>query len=143
MAGVFENFPYTNFHDLNLDWVLNTLKSALLQIDVSNGVITTLTTKCDGLDNEVKLVNSMITSINTELGKIEKGEYVTLYLNSIVSWIDNNLQQLVSKIVKYVAFYLDDTGHFCADIPETWDFLTFDSVADTDNADYGKLILEW
>lgn len=25
--SVFENFPYTNFHDLNLDWVLNKLKS--------------------------------------------------------------------------------------------------------------------
>ena len=25
--SVFENFPYTNFHNLNLDWVLNKLKS--------------------------------------------------------------------------------------------------------------------
>ena len=25
--AVFENFPYTNFHNLNLDWVLNKLKS--------------------------------------------------------------------------------------------------------------------
>ena len=23
---VFENFPYTNFHDLNLDWILNKVK---------------------------------------------------------------------------------------------------------------------
>jgi hypothetical protein len=25
--GVFEQFPYTNFHELNLDWVLNTIKT--------------------------------------------------------------------------------------------------------------------
>ena len=24
---VFENFPYTNFHDLNLDWILNKVKA--------------------------------------------------------------------------------------------------------------------
>ena len=24
--GVFDNFPYTNFHDLNLDWLLQAFK---------------------------------------------------------------------------------------------------------------------
>ena len=24
---VFENFPYTNFHDLNLDWIINKVKA--------------------------------------------------------------------------------------------------------------------
>ena len=24
---VFENFPYTNFHDLNLDWILSQVKA--------------------------------------------------------------------------------------------------------------------
>lgn len=31
-----ENFPYTNFHDLNLDWVLRELKSLGLRIDEIN-----------------------------------------------------------------------------------------------------------
>lgn len=26
MAGTFEQFPYTNYHDLNLDWIIEALK---------------------------------------------------------------------------------------------------------------------
>ena len=30
--GVFEQFPYTNFHNLNLDWILQTIKATVAQI---------------------------------------------------------------------------------------------------------------
>lgn len=26
MPGTFEQFPYTNYHDLNLDWIIEALK---------------------------------------------------------------------------------------------------------------------
>lgn len=26
MAGLFENFPYTNFHEVNLEWLIKTVK---------------------------------------------------------------------------------------------------------------------
>ncbi len=31
--ALFENFPYTNFHDLNLDWIMQTLRDQQTQID--------------------------------------------------------------------------------------------------------------
>ena len=31
--GFFNNFPYTNFHDLNLDWILKTVKENAQQVD--------------------------------------------------------------------------------------------------------------
>lgn len=31
--GLFEQFPYTNFHELNLDWVLTTVKSLSEKLD--------------------------------------------------------------------------------------------------------------
>lgn len=31
--GIFENFPYTNFHELNLDWLLNVVKRQGREID--------------------------------------------------------------------------------------------------------------
>ena len=39
--GFFDNFPYTNFHDLNLDWVLKQLvelKSYIEQYTAINNV---------------------------------------------------------------------------------------------------------
>ena len=31
--GVFEQFPYSNFHDLNLDWILSEIKSFAGRLD--------------------------------------------------------------------------------------------------------------
>ena len=31
--GVFEQFPYTNYHDLNLDWVLKTMREAVARVE--------------------------------------------------------------------------------------------------------------
>ena len=31
--GIFEQFPYTNFHDLNLDWILNAIRSMDKKLD--------------------------------------------------------------------------------------------------------------
>ena len=30
---MFDNFPYTNFHELNLDWILKTLKETKTYVD--------------------------------------------------------------------------------------------------------------
>lgn len=40
--GLFENFPYTNFHELNLDWILSTIKELDSKIDefVQTNVLT-------------------------------------------------------------------------------------------------------
>lgn len=31
--GLFENFPYTNFHNLNLDWIIKVLKNAVAELE--------------------------------------------------------------------------------------------------------------
>ena len=37
--GLFEQFPYTNFHELNLDWVLQAVKGMDVKIDAMNDYI--------------------------------------------------------------------------------------------------------
>ena len=29
--GVFENFPYTNFHEMNLDWIVTKVKEVITE----------------------------------------------------------------------------------------------------------------
>ena len=88
-------------------------------------------------------LNERVTSLENEVDAIKNGEYVHLYLDSIVNWIDANLQCLVARIVKFVCFGLGDDGCFTAYIPATWAFLSFDTVATYDDPDYGKLIIQW
>lgn len=95
------------------------------------------------LDTDVETLKKDMNYLKSELDAVKNGDYVSLYLNSIISWIDKNIQCLVGRIVKYVCFGLDDTGHLVAYIPDTWDFITFGTIEDPDCDLYGHLTLKW
>lgn len=78
-----------------------------------------------------------------EIHKLINGNYIETYVQALATWIDNNLQVMVSKLVKYVWFEVDENGYFIARIPNTWDFIDFDTDMDPDSDDYGKLALLW
>ena len=85
-----------------------------------------------------------VKDLQEELDKVKNGDYVSLYLDSIINWIDSNLQCLVARIVKFVCFGLTKDGHFCAYIPQSWKFLQFDTGMDyNDKETYGHLIIKW
>ena len=91
-------------------------------------------------------INELTTRVNECYAEVEKlinGEYIETYVQALATWIDNNLQVMVSKIVKYVWFQVNEDGYFVAYIPDTWDFIDFDTEMNPDNEDYGKLALLW
>lgn len=92
---------------------------------------------------DIKELKEDVNFLDSELTKVKNGEYVSLYIDSLSKWIDNNLQDIVERIVKYVFFELDNSGHFIAYIPVTWQFLKFDTIMDNNNPNYGHLTLEW
>lgn len=91
----------------------------------------------------IKELQEQTAALAAELEKIKNGDYVSLYLDSLIEWIDKNIQQLVGRIVKYVVFGLTQDGYFVAYIPEAWDFIQFDTITDTTSPLYGHLILNW
>lgn len=114
--------------------------------DKLNDVIAQLNHQGENVNGLIEVYNTLnvrVTDLENELDAVKNGEYVHLYLDSIIAWIDANLQQLVSRIVKFVCFGLSDDGYFTAYIPATWAFLSFDTVATYDDPDYGKLIIQW
>lgn len=104
----------------------NLIYSTLLEVN----------TDIETLKNDIKLLSD-------ELEKVKNGDYVSLYLDSIKNWIDDNIQNLVSNIVKYVIFGLSTDGHFVAYIPESWEFINFDTIVEPDSELYGHLVLRW
>lgn len=93
--------------------------------------------------SDIEQLKQELAVINAELEKVKNGDYVSLYINALASWIDANLQELVGRIVKYVFFGLTDDGYFCAYIPESWQFIDFDTVMTPDDPLYGHLLLRW
>lgn len=92
---------------------------------------------------DIKQLKEDVSLLESELEKVKNGDYVSLYIDALSNWIDNNLQELVAKIVKYVFFELDDSGYFVAYIPEAWQFLEFDTIMNYNDPNYGHLTLEW
>ena len=114
--------------------------------DYINNVIAderALATLVAELNTDVITLKSEVAILNTEMEKVKNGDYVSLYLDSIIAWINNNLQELVAGIVKYVFFQIDDTGYFNAVIPDSWDFITFDTDYEPNSATYLHLILNY
>lgn len=48
--GLFNNFPFTNFHELNLDWVLKGVTDANNEIEKTNTVLQKVIDKVNTLD---------------------------------------------------------------------------------------------
>ena len=87
-------------------------------------------------------VDDNIGYMMDELDKVKNGDYISLYLDSIQGYIDQNMKKIVADTVKYVSFGITDDGRFCAYIPDVWDFLGFDTVPDGEEL-AGHLILRW
>lgn len=130
------DWPYTNVHQLNLDWVLEALKkfhAALIELNQQTETNT----------KDIAELQAQVSALEKLIKQIEDGGFNDLYLSAIQKWVDENLPQIVHDLVKYVMFGLTLDGHFCAVIPEAWNFLSFDTVADVTSDLYGHLVLRW
>ena len=137
MAGVFENLPYSNFHELNLEWLLETVKRLASQYDDLGSIL-------DDLEAAVNGNTAAIASLNARFQRLENGEYIENYIPALAEWINNNLITLVSRIAKFVVFGLTDTGYFYADIPESWNEVQFSTGYDPEiTEEYLHLILNY
>lgn len=88
-------------------------------------------------EKDILQLKTDVDFLQHEIEKVKNGEYVSLYLDSIIEWIDKNLQELVARIAKFVWFELNDEGYFIAVIPDNWSDIQFSSTED------GHLILEY
>lgn len=84
-----------------------------------------------------------MATVMEEMEKIKNGDYISNYIEALKDWIDRNLQEIVGRIVKYVIFGLSTDGHFVAYIPDSWDFMDFETIMDYSSPLYGHLIMRW
>lgn len=127
-------FPWTDVHNLNIDWILKVLKQMAEEWKE-------LIKQVDGNSADIDELQKQVAALEKLLEDIKNGDYVDLYLDALQNWIDRNLQNLVANIVKYIWFGLTDDGRFCAYIPKSWDFITFDTNMNYDSDRYGRLLL--
>ena len=100
---LFENIPYTNFHDLNLDWIIKFMKKI-------------------GEDEEAQ--NQDISDLKTRMSDAEEwiDNYDPGYIRETV------LSFLESILARMIFVEITDAGYIVYHIPENWDYFMVENL---------------
>ena len=117
-----ERFPYTNFHDLNLDWIIKELKKII--------------------EDETQQ-NENIEELREQVAALEEwiNNYNPYFIHDIV------LQYLKTILANMIFVEISDAGYFVYHIPDGWEAITFHTTGlDIELAlqpQYGHLVLSY
>lgn len=129
---MFNLYPYTNLEDLNLDYILKTIKKVF--DDVTN---------LNDWRIEHEAEYEQLKQLYDDL---MAGNFPPALYNQLYQWSVENSASIFESLAKMVFFGITDEGYFVAYIPETWEDIIFGtSGLDTTivGLDYGHLILSY
>lgn len=128
LLDLFNNrYPYTDFHELNADWLISAYKDLLKETDK-------LDTWKEKHEKEYEELESLVDQLMS-------GNWPPEFVDTLISWYKDNIIDIMGSMARTVHFGLTSDGYFCAFIPSSWSFLTFDTISDPDDPLYGHLVL--
>ena len=130
--GFFNKYPYTDFHELNLDWVLKTVKDLFAAVQQ--------------IDSWMDRPQAEYEELQALYDDIIAGNFPDSIKQAFANWMNANALDLVGEMVKLIIFNITDDGYFVAYIPESWDDILFGTTGyDTiiPGYDYGHLVLSY
>lgn len=136
MAGFWDKFPSTNYHEINLDWFLKLAEYVRSTADEMNRW------KAEH-EQEYQELLEHVNAIQDWIDDLEAGDIPQALIEGLATWIDTNIESLIGKNIRYVWFGLTDDGHFVAYMPESWQELWFDTVMNYQNEYYGHLLIKY
>lgn len=99
-------FPYTNFHDINLDWIIEYVKSAKSELE----------------DLIKQFENSVVQTTGNSTTKVMSQNAVTIQLNALsnrINTLNTNIEQLTAKLNKDIEnlaeFETETASNFSSD----------------------------
>ena len=126
-------YPYTDFHELNADFLLKSYKVLLDSLKE--------------LDDWVDTHQAQYEELKHFMDDIEAGILPDAVYNKLRQWFFDNAFDLVGEMVKHVYFGLNDAGYFTVTIPQVWKDLIFNTTGlDIDvpiQPEYGHLTISY
>lgn len=136
MPGFWDKFPDTNYHEINLDWFLKLAEYVKSTADTMNEWKQEHTAEYEELVAHVNAIQDWIDGL-------EEGDIPQVLLDGLKVWIDDNIEQIIGRNIKYVWFGLTIDGYFVAYMPESWQELWFDTVMNYEDEYYGHLLIKY
>ena len=130
---LFAQYPYQNFSDYNLDWIIRRVKEYI--------------GKVEAIEDWKDETQAVIDAINQLVIDINNGNFPEEMKKAITDFIKNNFYDIVGEMIKMVFFGLTDSGYFVAYIPESWEDIKFSTSEYDDSTplqpEFGHLILSY
>lgn len=112
---IFNQFPYTDFHELNADWIIKHFKEFIDQLKTIDGWI----------DEHQKEYEELKEIYDT----LYNGTLTPALQESLRTWVTNNITDLIGDTLRLgVYFKLTDEGYFTAFTPQQWSDLQFNTT---------------
>lgn len=107
----YNKYNYTDFHELNLSWLLKTVKQLLIEMD------------------KMEAWKAQHEEDYEELKKfyddLLAGNFTPEMEDALYRWTVRNTEEIISRAIKMVFFGITDDGYFVAYIPDNWSEITF------------------
>ena len=104
----------------------------------------------DKVEHYLDYIANMMNEWNLEFSEELQNELTKMwesvhsgYKDAISDWMVKDLPQIISAEMKMVFFGLTPDGYFCAWIPNSWQGIIFDTIADYLDENYGCLVLSY
>lgn len=107
-------FPYTDFHELNADFLLKNYKLLVDSLQQIDGWI-------EKHEKEYKELKELVDQI--EAGILPDAVYDKLKV-----WFINNYKDILGEFIKFITFRLNDEGYLVVSIPEGLHELVFNTT---------------
>ena len=128
----FNRYPYTDFHELNADWLISAYKELIAEVDT----LDSWKTEHEAEYEELKALYDDIIS----------GNFPAAMYNALYNWVVQNSSSIIGSAVKMVLFDLTDDGYLIANVPDSWADIIFGTTGlDTFPAgfDFGHLTISY
>lgn len=128
----YNKYNYTDFHELNLSWLLKVVKQLLIEMD---NMDEWKAQHIEEYDQLKKLYDDIVS-----------GNFPDAMEDALKDWTVENSVSIIGELIKSIFVNLNDDGYIVFFIPDSWEDIVFGTTGlDTFPAgiDYGHLTLNY
>ena len=107
-------YPYTDFHELNLDWIVKHFKEFVDELA--------------SLDSWRSQHEEEYQELKNFMDQIEAGVLPDAVYNKLVTWLHANAFDIIGEMIKFITVGINNEGYFIINIPLQWNAFIFNTT---------------